>query len=107
MEMGESKKGSRINNLLKIIKACPSSLLLHNSTAVASRTANPIWKMALMPSKKKQSTTFTALCKGIILMNKVRNHDKDMEASVDKSVICSASSGSFSCISSSKTDWST
>lgn len=36
--------------LLRIIRACPSSLLLHKSTALASSMAKPSWKMALIPS---------------------------------------------------------
>lgn len=93
--------------LLRIIKACPSSLLLHSSTALASRIAKPNWKMALIPSKKKQSTTFTALSSGMILRKRVRNHDRETEASVERSFMCSASSGRRSLINSSNTDWST
>ena len=37
-------------HLLRTIKAWLSSLLLHRSSAVASSTASPSWKMALMPS---------------------------------------------------------
>ena len=37
-------------HLLRTIKAWLSSLLPHRSSAVASSTASPSWKMALMPS---------------------------------------------------------
>lgn len=37
-------------HLLRTIKAWPSSLLPHRSSALASSTASPSWKMALIPS---------------------------------------------------------
>ena len=37
-------------HLLRTMKAWLSSLLLHRPSAVASNTASPSWKMALMPS---------------------------------------------------------
>lgn len=92
---------------VRIISACPSSVLDESSAALASSTARPSWKMALIPWKKKQSTTQTALWNGRTLRNRVRNQDRDTEERVERSGICSASSGRRSLMSSSNTDWST
>lgn len=45
-----AQSGAQRPLLLGTIKASLSSLLLHRSSAVASSTASPSWKMALMPS---------------------------------------------------------
>lgn len=88
------------------MSAWPSSVLAASWAALASSTARPSWKMALMPWKKKQSTTQMALWNGRTLRNRVRNHESDTEDREERFGKCSASSGSRSWISSSNTDWS-
>lgn len=92
---------------MRIIRACPSSVLAESCAALASSAARPSWKMALIPWKKKQSTTQTALWKGSTLRKRVRNQERETEDREDRSGTCSASSGRRSLISSSNTDWST
>lgn len=89
------------------MRACPSSVLADSCSALASSTARPSWKMALMPWKKKLSTTQTALWKGRTLRKRVRNQDRETEEREERSGKCSASSGRRSLMSSSNTDWST
>lgn len=89
------------------MRACPSSVLADSWSALASSTARPSWKMALMPLKKKLSTTQTALWNGRTLRKRVRNQDRETEEREERSGKCSASSGRRSLMSSSNTDWST